>query len=331
MESFFAVLASASLIFTWASGAKLHALYAAQDACAGGVQYQLSAAQNVATLETAAVAPFGRIETGWKLYAPQVTHTIGSPCTPDTRAFAATLATWQAEHRLPATGAMNTVTLSAMKGTWQQARPFVAAFAAGSCPPAPAEEGLAAIAPREGWRGKISKLDADALSELRRMVTAAHAEDPRIAADPLMLTIVSAFRSPAYDAERCKNEGNCNGIARARCSAHRTGRAVDFYIGALPGHSPVASDDANRLYQTQRPAYQWLVKNAARFGFVNYVFEPWHWEWVGRSAPQTQMVAAYEAKDASTGTPATSPSVTHPKSAIVNLTARLQGLFGQMN
>ena len=29
------------------------------------------------------------------------------------------------------------------------------------------------------------------------------------------------------------------------------------------------------------PAYRWLVANADRFGFVNYPFEPWHWEWTG--------------------------------------------------
>jgi LAS superfamily LD-carboxypeptidase LdcB len=43
------------------------------------------------------------------------------------------------------------------------------------------------------------------------------------------------------------------------------------------------SSDANRLYQTQTPAYRWLVRNARRFGFVNYVFEPWHWEWTGEA------------------------------------------------
>ncbi len=31
----------------------------------------------------------------------------------------------------------------------------------------------------------------------------------------------------------------------------------------------------------QTPAYRWLLANARRFGFVNYVFEPWHWEWTG--------------------------------------------------
>ena len=120
------------------------------------------------------------------------------------------------------------------------------------------------------------------------MIAAARAADPRIAADRQTLTIVSAFRSPAYDAARCSG-GRCNGIAKARCSAHRTGTAVDLYVGAVPGHSPVDSDDANRLYLSQTPTYRWLVKNAGRYGFVNYVFEPWHWEWVGEPTQQTEM------------------------------------------
>ena len=36
-----------------------------------------------------------------------------------------------------------------------------------------------------------------------------------------------------------------------------------------------------RLYMTKTPTYRWLVANAGRFGFVNYPFEPWHWEWTG--------------------------------------------------
>jgi LAS superfamily LD-carboxypeptidase LdcB len=28
-------------------------------------------------------------------------------------------------------------------------------------------------------------------------------------------------------------------------------------------------------------AYRWLVSNARRYGFINYAFEPWHWEWTG--------------------------------------------------
>ena len=234
MESFFAALVSASLVFTWASTNKLVAMNSS--ACGGHTEYAVTARENTATLKTGTIAPFGRIEAGWQIYAPQVARTIGSPCAPSTKGFAQTLAAWQSHHRLPSSGAMNAATLVAMKNTWQQARPFIAAFKSGSCPAAPAEGSLAEIAPREGWVGKISKLDPQALTALRLMVAAARAGDPHIGADPQMLTIVSAFRSPAYDAARCASEGNCNGVVRARCSAHRTGKAVDLYIGALPGH-----------------------------------------------------------------------------------------------
>jgi len=54
-------------------------------------------------------------------------------------------------------------------------------------------------------------------------------------------------------------------------SAHQTGRAIDFYIG---GHN--SSDRVAQLRTL--PAYQWLVRNAARFGFYPYANEPWHYE-----------------------------------------------------
>jgi hypothetical protein len=328
MESFFAALVSASLIFTWASGSKL--AVAARDTCTTGAEFQTTAVLNAATFKTASIAPFGRTEAGWQIYAPQIAHTIGTPCAPDTKGFAATLASWQAEHRLPSTGAVNTATLSVMKNAWQGARPFIEEFRVGTCPEAPAESSLADISAGEGWFGKISKLDPRALESLRKMAAAARAEDLRIAADRQFLQIISAFRSPAYDAGRCASEHNCNGVVRARCSAHRTGRAVDLYIGALPGQSPVSSDDANRLYQTQTPAYRWLVKNAARFGFVNYVFEPWHWEWVGSPASETQMLTAIAVKQAPRARPVSSASMTDTP-PFARLSLRLRGLFGSAN
>jgi LAS superfamily LD-carboxypeptidase LdcB len=24
-----------------------------------------------------------------------------------------------------------------------------------------------------------------------------------------------------------------------------------------------------------------MIRNAGRFGFINYAYEPWHWEWTG--------------------------------------------------
>ena len=54
-------------------------------------------------------------------------------------------------------------------------------------------------------------------------------------------------------------------------------------VGAAPGYTVDSAADPNRLHMSRTLAYQWLVENAERFGFVNYVFEPWHWEWVGES------------------------------------------------
>jgi LAS superfamily LD-carboxypeptidase LdcB len=120
-----------------------------------------------------------------------------------------------------------------------------------------------------------------ALAAWRQLVAAARALVPELAADKRLLTIFSAYRSPDYDDARCAREQNCQGIVRAACSAHRTGLAMDLYLGAAPGFAPDSSDDANRLFISRSPAYRWLVANAARFGFVNYAFEPWHWEWTG--------------------------------------------------
>lgn len=80
---------------------------------------------------------------------------------------------------------------------------------------------------------------------------------------------------------RCTLQGNGDGTRRARCSAHRTGLATDLWVGWVPGFCPDSSADINRRAMVATPAYRWLLDNAARHGFVNYAFEPWHWEWTG--------------------------------------------------
>jgi LAS superfamily LD-carboxypeptidase LdcB len=112
---------------------------------------------------------------------------------------------------------------------------------------------------------------------------ASRREVPAIAADPQALQIFSGFRDPDADDARCAREGNCQGVTRARCSAHRTGLAMDIVVGQAAGFPVDSSADPNRLAMSRSPAYHWLVGNAARYGFVNYVFEPWHWEWTGEA------------------------------------------------
>jgi hypothetical protein len=235
-------------------------------------------AANAASLAALAWAPFGRPETGWAVYAPKVAAEIGTTCAVATSAFAAALGHWQAGHRLAATGVFDPLTFAAMKGKWQSARPFVHIDGKTACPPPPAD--LATARPDESYGGKTIRLRPGALAAYRALRAAA-LRDPALRAEPRSLTIFSGFRDPAADAARCTAQGNCNGIVRATCSAHRTGLAMDLWVGNAPGFGPDSSADANRAAMTAGPQYRWLLANAAAFGFVNYVFEPWHWEWTG--------------------------------------------------
>jgi LAS superfamily LD-carboxypeptidase LdcB len=169
-----------------------------------------------------------------------------------------------------------------MKGLWQEKRPFVLATLSGACPDPPLSA-LATASAAESYGGKPIQLRARALEAYRRMASAARAESAEIRADPRNLTIFSGYRSPTVDAERCFHEANCDGVSRATCSPHRTGLALDLYVGQAPGFGPDSSADANRLFMSRTAAYAWMVANADRFGFVNYPFEPWHWEWVGEA------------------------------------------------
>jgi hypothetical protein len=255
---------------------------AAPSDCDAPAAYAAAARINADTLRNRIAAPMGREETGWQIYAPLAAHEIGTPCAADRPAFAAALAAWQAAHRLAPTGTMEAATLDTLRLVWHARRPFVAATRHGQCPAAPGEADLAQARPEEGYSGKAIKLRPAALQAYRRLVAAARAERGEIAADPRLLTIFSGFRGPAEEAGRCL-DGGCSTPARATCSAHRTGLALDMYLGQAPGFRPESSADPNRLYLSRGPAYRWLVENAARFGFAPYAFEPWHWEWTGEA------------------------------------------------
>lgn len=251
--------------------------------CAAEPAYAAAAAANAGSLQSLAWAPFHRPELGWEIYAPLVGREIGTACAPGTQAFAAALARWQGAHGLAPAGVMDAPTFQALLTTWHRRRPFVAATASGQCPAAPEEASLAPARAEEGYSGKTVRLRVRALQAYRRLVKAAREAVPAVAADPRLLTLFSGYRSPADDDARCAVEQNCQRVVRAACSAHRTGLAIDLFLGAAPGQRAESSDDANRLFQARSPAYRWLVANADRFGFVNYPFEPWHWEWTGEA------------------------------------------------
>jgi hypothetical protein len=226
---------------------------------------------------------FGRAETGWAIYEPLIAHEIHTACPADTAGFAVALRTWQGGRRLPANGVMDPASLAAMRLVWLARRPFVAMSEHAGCPAPPPASALVQARPEEGYESKPIQLMPQALAAWRAMVAAARAQSPAIAANKRLLTIFSGYRDPVGDTVRCAMEGGCGIIVRALCSAHRTGLAMDLYLGSAPGYGPASSDDVNRLYQSRSTAYLWLVGNAAHYGFVNYPFEPWHWEFTGRT------------------------------------------------
>ena len=239
-----------------------------------------AAAQNAQGLDTLAIAPFHRPESGWAVYEPLVRREASTDCAAATPGFAVALGHWQRAHGLPPSGVLDAAALDRVILDWELRRAFVIASAHG-CPPSADERTLAVVSARNSYGGKTLSLTPPALAAYNAMAAAARAEVPAIAHDPRLLTIFSAYRSPDADAARCAAENNCQGVVRTTCSAHRTGTAIDVFLGSAPGYRPDNSADANRLYISRGPAYRWMVRHAGRFGFEPYPFEPWHWEWNG--------------------------------------------------
>ena len=251
--------------------------------CPSAPAFAAAARTNADSLQTAAWDVFGRAESGWAVYEPLIAQEIRTACPAQTGGFAQALSLWQQGRALPATGVMDPTTLKAMDILWLRRRPFLGASGHGVCPPAPAPDRLVWAAKDEGYSGKPIQLRPGALAAYRALVVAARADVPQVAADHRLLTIFSGYRDPVSDAFNCARDGNCGTIAKAHCSAHRTGLAMDLYLGSAPGYPPESSADPNRLFQSRTAAYLWLAANAARFGFTPYPFEPWHWEWTGEA------------------------------------------------
>ena len=241
---------------------------------------------NAISVYTLEWSPFGSTEWGWETYLPLIQRELGTRCAPGTPAFAQSLAAFQTRHALPVTGLFDQATFQVFRGVWQERRPFVMARAnGGPCPDPPPISELGYLVAEEEHADRLTRLlRRDTLAAYRRLVAAARAEVPEVADDHEMLQIFSGFRDPEADAARCAAQGNCDGVRRAVCSPHRTGAAVDVFVGQIVGLGVDNTSPPSRLHMSRGATYRWLVANAGRFGFVPYVFEPWHWEYVGQTS-----------------------------------------------
>src|ERR1043166_251585 len=223
----------------------------------------------------------GKSQRGWYLYIPLIKRLINTNHDPASTQFASDVAGWQKKSGLNPSGILDEETLHKMIAAWQDAR------LKDRTPAQPEQLLTAPIADfYDPTRAvELRQVEKETYAAYKRMVAAAVAEKSlglaragksELAPDEKYLKIVSAFRSREYQEKLRRESPNAGSAGLAVNSPHFTGRALDLYVGG----DPVDTQDANRSLQVETKVYQWLVRNAERFGFRPYCYEPWHWEYV---------------------------------------------------
>lgn len=225
----------------------------------------------------------GKKQRGWQLYVLLIQQTIETKNNPDSSKFASAISDWQEENDLTQNGLLDKETLLALIKFWQSRRLNSSIY------PAPDQLISTPIANFYDPTRNIDLLNVerDTFTAYKKMIAAAIAEKSlqlklteakELAPEEQFLKIISAFRSREYQEQLRKKSPNSGSAGLAKNSPHFTGRALDIYVGG----EPVTTKDANRAIQVETQVYKWLIKNAHRFGFYPYFYEPWHWEYVGK-------------------------------------------------
>jgi zinc D-Ala-D-Ala carboxypeptidase len=216
----------------------------------------------------------GKSQRGWYLYDLLIGRTLKTDDDFNTNDFAESLASWQKKRGLRASGVLDEPSLMALVSHWQSNRLKNKVYA---------EPGQLTTAPPSDFydpsrAAALRQVEHKTYAAYKEMVAAA-LNDPELKLKPSdkYFKIISAFRSREYQDQLRKQSPNSGRAGLAVNSPHFTGRALDIYVGG----SPVDTKDSNRAIQVNTSAYKWLVRNAERFGFRPYFYEPWHWEYVG--------------------------------------------------
>lgn len=246
--------------------------------------FRAAAAENI-KLKNSLSWTFGsKTQTGWYLYEPLIQHTLKIEDNAETPEFALAVSGWQKQNGLSPTGILDEETLMAFVKYWQARRLNSSIY--------PSDDKML-TAPISFFYDptrsvELLKVQSEAFEAYKRMIAAAAADKSlklkisktgEFASEEKFLKIVSAFRSREYQAKLRAQSPQSGSAGLATNSPHFTGQALDIYVGG----EPVTTKDFNRAVQVQTPVYKWLVKNAERFGFYPYYYEPWHWEYVPRN------------------------------------------------
>lgn len=241
-----------------------------------------SAATTNASLKNDLAWTFGgKQQRGWYLYDLLIGETLNLRDDSSMTAFAESLAKWQKKRGLSADGVLNEGALMAMISSWQSNRLKNRAYAT--------PDQLLTAPPTDFYdpsrADELRQVERNTFAAYKKMIAAAiadptlklaHTAPGELAPREKYLKIVSSFRSRDYQDNLRRKSPNAGSAGLAVNSPHFTGRALDLYVGG----DPVDTKDSNRAIQVNTPVYRWLVRNADRFGFRPYFYEPWHWEYV---------------------------------------------------
>jgi len=218
---------------------------------------------------------------GWYLYNLLIQETIDRQAEPESNDFASALSVWQLRKGLAPNGILDEDSWKAMFIEWQSNR---------LKDKTPAQPDQLLTAPPSDFYDperleELRQVERTTYAAYKQMLAAAiadptlklaHKSNGELADSEKFLKIVSAFRSREYQEKLRRESPKAGSAGLAVNSPHFSGRALDLYVGG----DPVDTKDSNRAIQVKTPAYKWLVRNAARFGFRPYFYEPWHWEYV---------------------------------------------------
>jgi len=214
----------------------------------------------------------GKQQRGWYLYDLLIGKTLNTHDDPATADFARELAAWQKKRSSNADGVLDEDSLMALVSHWQSVR-------LKNRTPAQPDQ-LMTVPPSDfydpGRAAELRQVERNTYEAYKKMIAAADS-DLKLGPTSKYLKIVSSYRSREYQDQLRRKSPNAGSAGLAvNNSPHFTGRALDIYVGG----DPVDTKDSNRAIQVNTPAYKWLVRNAERFGFRPYFYEPWHWEYV---------------------------------------------------
>ena len=220
-------------------------------------------------------------QRGWYLYDLLIGQTLNISQDASSSDFASAIAGWQKQKGLSPNGVLDEDSWLALVMQWQANRlkdktpatpdQLVTAPTSDFYDPARLDE-LRQVERKTyaAYKAMLAAAIADPTLKL------AHTSATELAPEEKFFKIISSFRSREYQEKLRRESPNAGSAGLAVNSPHFSGKALDIYVGG----DPVDTKDANRAIQVNTPAYKWLVKNADRFGFRPYFYEPWHWEYV---------------------------------------------------